>query len=77
MDTQIRDLDLEQLKNLTNLNQLDLSSTRVSNLNPLEGLTHLSKLHIFNTQVSETSINDLKNANKNLEITRSAVFNPH
>ena len=47
--------DLSPLKDLTNLERLDLEDTQVSDLSPLEGLTNLKALVLDQTQVTDLS----------------------
>ena len=57
--------DLTPLKDLKQLQLLDVSSTQVSDLSPLKDLTQLQKLYVFSTQVSDlTPLEDLKQLQK-------------
>ncbi len=55
-------IDLSPLKNLSNLQNLSLGYTQVSNLEPLRSLTNLQELNLYITQVSNLeTIKGLKN----------------
>ena len=47
--------DISSLKELTHLQQLNISNTQVNDLSPLKELTHLQQLHLDLTQVSDLS----------------------
>ncbi len=62
----------EHLKELTRLQTLDLSNTRITNrgLVHLQGLTSLQKLYLFGTQITDAGVAKLKEALPDCSISR-------
>ena len=67
----ITDAGLAHLKNLTNLNYLNLYGTAVtdSGLEHLKGLRKLKHLYVWQTKVTEAGVKNLKAALPGLEIS--------
>ena len=63
-------IDLEPLKDLTELQYLGLSDTQVSALEPLKALTNLQRLYLGGTQVSDEQVASLKHALPHLRIVQ-------
>jgi hypothetical protein len=70
--TGVQDKDLEQLKHIANLKSLDLRGTRITD----KGLTHvqalgaLEQINLVRTETTRDSVERLKAARPNLEVTR-------
>jgi Leucine-rich repeat (LRR) protein len=68
--TRLTDVGLENLKGLSGLQRLDLSSWRVTEtgLEHLRGLTSLQTLNLINTRLTDTEVAKLKQALPNCNI---------
>ena len=64
----LQDYDINQLKHMKELRELNLSSNGISDISPLKGLTNLTWLFLNSNQISERQKAELRTALPNCQI---------